>query len=62
INAVPLDPFTGEPFHYDPAARKVWSVGPDLADDGGLPLGDGQSRDDPHDVVVEIPAPEGPAN
>ncbi|MEM1059951.1 MAG: hypothetical protein AAGK14_11940, partial [Verrucomicrobiota bacterium] len=24
INAVPLDPFTGEPFHYDPAARKVW--------------------------------------
>ena len=39
LDAVPTDPFTGEPIRYrltDDAAV-VYSVGPDMADDGGVP-------------------------
>jgi len=54
IDAIPVDPITHEPFQYDPAKRKVWSIGPDLKDDGGLPIGERNHRE-PHDIVVEIP-------
>jgi len=57
IEAIPLDPMDGEPLRYDNVARKVWSIGRDLTDEGGLPLELG-GRKDPHDIVVEIPSPE----
>ncbi len=46
IDAVPRDPYDGEPFRYDRANRTVYSVGKDLEDAGGspqlLPLGEGR--------------------
>lgn len=54
IDAVPLDPITGEAFFYDREQRKVWSVGKDLNDDGGVKV-EWADRDQPHDLVVEIP-------
>ncbi len=54
IDAIPLDPLTGEVFFYQVEERKVWSVGKDLKDDGGLPVGD-RSHQEPHDFVIEIP-------
>jgi len=50
IDAIPADPMTGKPFQYDPKARKVWSVGKNLQDDGG-----GDYPED--DIVMRIPKP-----
>ena len=38
--AVPLDPFDGKSFRYDPKRRVVYSVGKNLVDNGGsaMPL------------------------
>ncbi len=35
---LPADPFTGQPYHYrrESQGLAVWSVGPDLIDNGGL--------------------------
>ena len=43
---LPEDPFTGQPFVYqlDGAGFELYSVGPDLDDDGGIPW-DGQTDD-----------------
>lgn len=35
LGAVPVDPFSGNPYRYDPARRVLWSVGEDGVDDGG---------------------------
>ncbi len=35
LSAVPADPFDGRPFRYAADRRIIYSVGPDLADDGG---------------------------
>ncbi len=35
LDAVPRDPFDGEPLRYSAAERQLWSVGTDLTDDGG---------------------------
>ncbi|MEM7388018.1 MAG: hypothetical protein AAF514_24040, partial [Verrucomicrobiota bacterium] len=35
ISRVPLDPFDGRPLRYHPEQRLVYSIGIDLADDGG---------------------------
>ena len=36
---VPVDPFTGQPYRYEPSDTSflLYSVGPDLTDDGGTP-------------------------
>ncbi len=57
IDALPLDPMDGEPLRYDREERKVWSIGRNLTDEGGLP-GDAPRYQEPHDIVVEIPLPE----
>lgn len=54
IDKIPLDPVTGEAFIYDREKRKIWSVGRNLKDDGGIPRDD-KDIDDPYDLVVEIP-------
>ena len=40
IESLPLDPFNGEPFCYKKEGEgfRLYSVGPNLADDGGIPL------------------------
>jgi len=38
ISAVPLDPFTDQPLHYNPARGLVYSVGTSLVDNGGSNL------------------------
>jgi len=35
IASVPVDPYDGQPFRYDPARAIVYSVGEDGKDDGG---------------------------
>jgi hypothetical protein len=35
LPAVPLDDFSGKPFHYVPEKKLLYSVGPDLRDSGG---------------------------
>jgi len=35
IDAIPADPMTGQPLHFDRKERQVWSVGQNLKDDGG---------------------------
>ncbi len=35
LKAVPLDPFSGKSYRYAPTRRDLWSVGPNLKDDGG---------------------------
>jgi hypothetical protein len=35
VDAVPLDPYDGEPFRYAPDKQLVYSVGQDVKDDGG---------------------------
>lgn len=66
LPAVPVDPFDGRAFRYDPSRGIVYSVGLDLQDSGGSTnLPPGVSEDNPSkrrwradDVVFEItPAP-----
>lgn len=38
LDAVPIDPFSGAPYRYDPARRVLWSVGEDGVDDGASDL------------------------
>ncbi|MGE9268187.1 MAG: hypothetical protein ACQKBY_08820 [Verrucomicrobiales bacterium] len=33
---IPLDPYVDKPFHYDPARKRLWSVGSDHESEGGL--------------------------
>jgi hypothetical protein len=49
LKAIPLDPFTGKPFGYEPVGQKprIWSVGPDQRTDPP----DAEEGDD---VVVPI--------
>jgi len=37
ISSIPNDPITEQPFNYDPAFRRIWSVGDNLINDGGDP-------------------------
>ncbi|MBM3472037.1 MAG: hypothetical protein FJX75_02030 [Armatimonadetes bacterium] len=42
LNSVPVDPWTGQPFRYERISAteyKLYSVGPDRADDGGVEKG-----------------------
>ena len=40
LPSVPIDPYSGQPFRYDPARNLIWSVGEDGKDDGGNPKSD----------------------
>ena len=55
---VPTDPWDGKPLHYaaGPPAR-VWSIGEDAHDDGGVPYAEPDSPSVPGDVVVTIGTP-----
>jgi hypothetical protein len=52
LSAVPQDPFCGEPLHYSPSQRKIWSVSNDGIDDHGEA---GESRWLGKDAVWKIP-------
>jgi len=61
INAVPLDPYDAKPLRYKklPRGYVVYSVGPDLNDDGGAepPPADqsvGRSKATPMDVTFTV--------
>jgi hypothetical protein len=36
---VPRDPYDGNPLRYSKRAKRIWSVGEDLVDDGGADRG-----------------------
>lgn len=36
LEAIPLDDFDGEPLRYSPTRKVIYSIGPDLTDDGGV--------------------------
>lgn len=65
--AVPLDPFDGKPFRYDPKRGVVYSVGKNLVDNGGSAMLLEGSPSDPEplrrrnaeDAVYPIEAPSG---
>jgi hypothetical protein len=52
LDSVPIDPFCGEPLHYSPENRKLWSVSDDGVDDHGT---SGRSRWYGKDAVWQIP-------
>ena len=54
FDRVPVDPFTGEPFGYDPEADMpvLYSVGPDLARDG--PDDPDDPWEDGDDLIIEL--------
>ena len=61
-DALPRDPFSGEPFNYrrEPKGFVLWSVGPDGDDDGGLTREeltevDTSQDDEDGDVVLRVP-------
>jgi hypothetical protein len=58
MGEVPKDPFDGAPLRYargaDGRSAKVWSVGEDLADDGGRPLDEKSGKGD---IVLELGPP-----
>ena len=48
LPAVPLDPFMRKPLHYclqPDGSPLVWSIGPNLTDEGGLPRRDRNQGD-----------------
>jgi hypothetical protein len=53
LDALPLDPFSGEPLRYDRARRLLWSVGMDGIDAGGSSLEGVGSADE----VLRLPDP-----
>ena len=62
VDALPVDPCSGEPFHFDRDRRLIWSVGDDGIDQGAVG-GDvaradpEQSRFDQLDWVWALPKP-----
>lgn len=57
LPAIPVDPFDGKPMRYaaEGAGYRVWSVGPDLADDGGkTPLDDEKEDASGRDLIWEM--------
>jgi hypothetical protein len=51
--AVLIDcPYTGTPLRYAPG--KVWSIGPDGKDDGGVPQVDEDKEESDGDIVWDI--------
>ena len=60
IEAVPKDPFDGQPLRYSAERRIVWSVGKNLKDDGGSKMyinggGETDNRRKMLDYVIDIP-------
>ena len=61
VEAVPRDPFDGQPMRYSAERRIVWSVGKNLKDDNGSKLdSSGNTMDDAYrkkmlDYVIDIP-------
>ena len=55
---VPVDPFTGRPFVYrrEGAGFKLYSLGPNLKDDGGVPRDNAKYHED-YDIVWSTTAP-----
>lgn len=60
MESLPPDPFSGEPFHYElkDGEWKLWSVGANLEDDGGLAV-DHVQPDTPGDMVWTSEIEEG---
>ncbi len=50
LTAVPVDPFSNEPLHYDAKQGLIYSVGTNLMDEGGKPTP--LPMDDPTEVTV----------
>jgi hypothetical protein len=61
ITPVPVDPFTGRPFVYrrEGTGFKLYSLGPNLKDDGGVPR-DNDKHHDAYDIVWAMAAPSKP--
>ena len=65
VEAVPLDPFDGQPLRYSKERRIIWSVGENLRDDGGSKMdtrgggGEAQSWRCMLDYVTDLPVPSG---
>jgi hypothetical protein len=54
---LPNDPFGGGPLHFrlEPNGFVVWSVGPNLRDDGAVRYGPPMSFEDtPYDIVFRV--------
>lgn len=57
LSDLPLDPMDGLPLRYDPAKRKVWSIGRNLVDNMGKPIEPVHGLSDTTgDLVAEIPS------
>lgn len=54
LDDLPPDPFDGRPLRYDRAKRVVYSIGPDLGDNRGVPLKDLFGSNETGDIVIEL--------
>ena len=56
LSAVPTDPFGNGPLHYQrlPAGFRIYSVGTNLRDDGGVPVVDEEAFDAPCDLTFTV--------
>ncbi len=55
LSEMPEDPFSGDPFEYELTewGYVLYSVGPDMQDDGGSPLGGGVFADRMGDILIQ---------
>ncbi len=59
LDAVPTDPFDGNPVRYDAARGMVWVLGKDLTDEGGTPEAENgfSGKDDDPSLLIHPAAP-----
>jgi hypothetical protein len=61
LPAIPVDPFDGQPLHYrkQDSGYRLYSIGPDLKDDGGkrLSAGKNEATTPSFDIVFEVIKP-----
>ena len=61
LGQMPLDPYSGAPFRYDPKRKIVWSVGQDGRDDGGKDAPGSSATGKDMVYAIDPPLPVGKA-
>jgi hypothetical protein len=54
LDAIPLDPMDGQPLRYDPQFKRIYSVGNNYMDDGGVDPRRPGSLNGRTEIVIEL--------